>query len=191
MEDLIANCSVICEGIIEVGKKGGKGQIYGGRLLACKGIQAKIIGSPSEMVTQLIVSPSPQLITRYQEARKDFAQSQRTLEDSQKSLHFLKGQRNHHCDPRIDALTETCMSLTDKLEDLKTELKDLSEKVHAKTQGKIAATLVYAGVSMQVGDLKKVTSSLVRDLSFDNIQDPRENSLPEGSLTQQEVVGQL
>ncbi len=190
VEDLIANCSVTCEGVIEVGKRGGKGQIYGGRLLACKGIHARILGSPSEMVTQLIVSPSPQLIARHQEVKKEILQSQRVLEDGRKSLDFLKGQRNHLSDPRIDALTETCISLADRLEKLKAELEELSERILAKTQGKIAALQVYAGVSMQICNRRKVTSTFVRDLSFDTTEDSQGSRAPERSLPQEEVADQ-
>jgi hypothetical protein len=82
------------------------------------------------------------------------------------------------------------MSLADRLEELKAESEELSERILAKTQGKIAALQVYAGVGMQIGNRRKVTSTFVRDLSFDSTEDSQGGSAPERSLAQEEVADQ-
>lgn len=164
VEDLITNCNVSCEGTIDLGKKGGRGQAYGGRLSSTKGITAKILGSNSEVETHVEISPSPTLISRQQELESEVHRTERNLESIEKSLAYLQRQTEFRQEARIASYMETCMLTKEKLEELKTEMNEIAERINAHMQGKIKAHHVFPGVTVQVGNRKKVINTFITDL---------------------------
>ena len=167
VEDLIANCTIVCEGKVEVGQKGGKGQIYGGKMLATKGVHAKIFGSVTEMSTIIEACPSPALVTRDREIIKEVKKLGKNLEDVEKSLNFLKGSSSHHNDPRIDSLTEACFLIVEKLETLKGEKEELEAKLHVPILAKVMANEAHPGVVVAVGSRRKTVTSPTRSFCLD------------------------
>jgi len=167
VEDLIANCQIICEGMVEVGQKGGKGQIYGGKTVATRGVHAKILGAVTELGTLIEVSPSPNLLSRQQEIIKEIGRAEWNLSDVRKSLQFLRSSSGSRTDSRIESYTETSFNLMERLDQLKEEQAEIESKLQARNTGKIVAGQVHPGVQVTIGHRRKAIASFMQSFSFE------------------------
>jgi uncharacterized protein (DUF342 family) len=167
VEDLIARCSVVCEGTVKAGQQGGKGQVYGGHLIATKGLRAKILGCLTEVSTLIEISTSPKLRSRHQELLKETKLAKDKLGDLQKTMNYLKRQPNHRQDPRLDQITEAMFLIMEQIEEFRAEAAQLTERLNAGELGGIAANEVYPGVALQIGDQRKQITSLVKSFRFE------------------------
>jgi uncharacterized protein (DUF342 family) len=169
--DLINHCNVECEGFIYIGKSGGKGQAFGGRLVAMRGIQAQILGSVSEAATQLELAPPQALLLRLGKAEEESDATRKALEITEKNLQALKDAHPDGDDSRQRTLEEKMLALREKIEALKSEIAILEEKVNAPRKGKIKAAEVHRGVTLRIGKGREIVSDLINDLCY---QEPAE-----------------
>jgi uncharacterized protein (DUF342 family) len=170
VEDLISNCTVNCDGAVLLGKKGGRGQIYGGKLSAVKGVSGKLLGSVSEVETHVEVSPSPTLMSRQAELDVEISRTEKNLENLERSLGYLRRQIVRD-EARINSYVENCKLTHDKLQELRSEFAQITEKLLSYSEGSIKFGQAFPGVTVQFGKRKKVINSLVKDL-FLGPEDP-------------------
>jgi uncharacterized protein len=174
VSDLIAHCYVECEGALVLGKRGGKGQAFGGKLVALKGVQAEILGSMSESATVVEVAPSRSLLA--QQARADAAMEKvrRDLEFVGKKLKALEsaggeGSNSHDLQARFSVLSE-------KLEELQDEQERIQKKLAAFDKAKIKAAQAHRGVTLSVGSVRLAVNELTNDVC---LQQPVEQKHPQ------------
>jgi len=168
VSDLIAHCDVECEGSLTIGKHGGKGQSYGGRLLALRGIWAQILGSVSETPTLVeVAAPRPLLA---QQARTDSALDgvKRDLESVEKELHVAESQGS-----RAGGLRARLAALSAKLENLKKEQQQLQEKLAALKKARIKAAEVHRGVTLCIGTVRQAVSDVMHDVCLQQPPEPK------------------
>ena len=167
VRDLLARCAVVCEGKLIAGKDGGKGQVLGGTAIATKGVEVKILGCQTEVPTVVEVSTSPKLVAQHQQHAKEISRVERNLDEIQRSLAYLRKQASARSDGRIDKLSEAYFTLSEQLETFRAEAQDLTERVKAKVDGKIAAQEVYGGVTLKIGTHHRRITSFVKMLEFE------------------------
>jgi uncharacterized protein len=173
VEDLISNCTISCEGGVYLGKKGGRGQAYGGKISAVKGVTAKLIGSPSEVETHIEVSPSPTLLGRQLELEAEIGRSERNLESLERSLGYLRRQVVRD-EARINSFMEACTLTNEKIKEMRYELTEILEKVNTYQEGHIRIGQAFASVTLQYGKRKKIITTLLKDV----ILGPENTNLP-------------
>lgn len=184
VDDLISNCTVICEGSVEVGQRWGKGQIYGGRILATKGVRAKILGSVVETSTAIEVSSSPKLAARERIVTKEIGDTEQKAEDLSRSLSYLESSATPKKDPRMGRLRRDLQLVRAKLNVLKREQSELTEKLQVRSDAKIIASEVHPGVTISIGKRKEIISSTLGHSVFESIE---ESSPPSSSATENEA----
>jgi hypothetical protein len=167
VEDLIARCSVVCEGTLKAGQQGGKGQVYGGHLVATKGVRAKVLGCLTEVSMLIEISTSPKLRSRHQELLKEIKLAEDKLGDLQKTLNYLKRQPNHRQDARLDKITEAMFVMAEQIEEFRAEATDLAERIKTDVTGGIVANEAHAGVVMRIGGHKRQITSLTKSIHFE------------------------
>jgi uncharacterized protein (DUF342 family) len=167
VDDLIANCTIICEGMNEAGQRWGKGQIYGGRILATKGIRAKILGSVMEMNTMIEVSPSPMLASREGKVLDEIESLEQKSADIGRSVAYLQCSGPRENDARMDRLNREYQELRGKIESLRLELKELSAKLQVRSDARITSSQVFPGVTVSIGRKKEFITSPLEFFVFD------------------------
>jgi uncharacterized protein (DUF342 family) len=170
--DLIGHCSVECEGIIALGKNGGKGQAYGGRLVAMRGVYSQILGSVSEAATFIELAPPRDLMQRLVRVEDQIDANQRTLEIMEN--HLQPGGE----DSRAREYAEKAATLRETLAALTREQAILQEKANASRKGWIKAAVVHRGVTLRIGKARKIVDERINDLSF---QEPPDEKSPKPS----------
>jgi uncharacterized protein (DUF342 family) len=173
VSDLIAHCNVECEGFIYLGKNGGKGQGFGGRLVAMRGIQAQILGSVSEAATMVELAPPREVLYRLGKVEEQIETAQKTLEIIEKNLHSLKDDPSEEEESRIADFERKAAALRATLDELKPEHSVLQEKADASRKGKIKASEVHHGVTLRIGKTRKTISDIINDLCFQEAVEER------------------
>ncbi len=163
VEDLIAHCTIDCEGSVFLGKHGGKGQFLGGKLVARREIRAEILGSASEAKTIVEIALSRPLILRQVKVDEELAKTQKELDAAERKLQAMEGSVEESERTRISKRTA---SLASRFEELKTEQDSILEELEAAQKGKIRASQVYRGVVLIVGEHKLAVNDLMKDLVF-------------------------
>lgn len=174
--DLIAHCSVECEGIVNLGKNGGKGQFYGGRMIAMRGIYAQILGSVSEMATLVELAPPRDLVQRLVRVEDQIEATQKTLEIVEKHLPPAGSILSDGEDSHIRDYEEKAANLRETLNTLAKEQAVLQEKADASRHGRIKAAEVHRGVTLRIGKAREIISELTKDLNF---HEPLEEKPPQ------------
>ncbi len=171
VSDLIAHCVVECEGFIYLGKNGGKGQGFGGRMVAMRGIQAQILGSVSEAATMVELAPPREVLLRLGKIEEQIDTTQKALELVEKKLHALGDNPSGEDDSKIRELEKKAASLRAALDELKPDQSMLQEKANASRKGKIKAAQVHHGVTLRIGKARQTISDSLYDFFF---QEPPE-----------------
>jgi uncharacterized protein (DUF342 family) len=171
ISDLLAHCNVVCEGSLHLGTYGGKGQAYGGRLIASREVRARILGSVSESPTLVEVIPPPILALRYHETKSKIESMQKDHDGLRKNLQSLKNISSGGKDMRIREMESRAAVLADQLEELRKEQAEIQEKLDAARKGKIRADQVSRGVTLRVGSARQVVESDMLDVF---LQEPPE-----------------
>jgi uncharacterized protein len=171
VEDLMANCQVSCGGTIHLGKKGGRGQAYGGKLSAIKGVTGKTLGSASEVETLVEISPSPAIMVRQQELEVEITRTEKSLENLERSLSYLRRNATAS-EPRVKSYVENCALTNQKLQELRSEFATLTERINAYAQGQIRVQQAFPGVTLQIGKRKKVITSFTKDILLNAAETP-------------------
>jgi hypothetical protein len=160
--DLIAHCYVECEGALLLGKHGGKGQGFGGKLAALQGVQAEILGSISESTTLVEVAPSRPLLaqqTRIDAAldkvRRDFESTEKQLKDMETAGAGVT---------KASGLKTRMSSLSAKLEELEEEQERIQKKLAVCDRARIKSAQVYRGVLLSVGTVRLSVNELMHDV---------------------------
>jgi uncharacterized protein len=170
--DLIAHCSVECEGIIYLGKSGGKGQAFGGKLVAMRGIQARLLGSVSEAATLVELAPPREVLVRLAKVEEQIEAAQKSIDLIEKKLLQLKENPPEQEDSRIADFANKAATLRETLDSLKNEHGVLQEKADASRKGRIKAAEVHHGVTLRIGKTRKTVNDLTHDLLF--VETPEE-----------------
>jgi hypothetical protein len=151
VEDLIANCTIICEGVVEAGQRWGKGQIYGGKIRATRGIRARILGSVMEVSTLIEVTSSPSLAARERILVAEIESLQHRADELGRSLAYLHHAADGRADPRTEPMAHEHRSVLERLEALKEELEHLTARLRVPCDAKISADRIYPGVTIAIG----------------------------------------
>jgi uncharacterized protein (DUF342 family) len=106
-------------------------------------------------------------VAQHQQHAKEISRVERNLDEIQKSLAYLRKQASARSDGRIDKLSEAYFTLSEQLETFRAEAQDLTERVKAKVDGKIAAQEVYGGVTLKIGTHYRRITSFVKMLEFE------------------------
>jgi uncharacterized protein (DUF342 family) len=94
--DQISHCTVECGGSIFLGRNGGKGQICGGEILALREVQARILGSVSEISTVVGIGPPQDLLLQKTKLEQELAGIRNKLELIEKKLKSLPKESRHN-----------------------------------------------------------------------------------------------
>jgi uncharacterized protein len=164
--DLIAHCSVECEGHISLGKSGGKGQGYGGKLAAMRGIQAQMLGSVSEATTLVELAPPREVLVRLAKVEEHIEAAQKSVELIEKKLFQLKEKPSEEEDSRIAGYEKKASALRETLDAINTEHEVLQEKANAARKGRIKAAKVHHGVTLRIGKAREIINELSNDINF-------------------------
>jgi uncharacterized protein len=164
--DLIAHCMVDCEGSVHLGKYGGKGQFYGGKLLALREIRAQILGAVSESTTLVELAPPRSLILRRDDVEDEIVKTGFELAAAQKELQSIATLPLEQGGPKINELKKRVAHLAEKLEELKKEQVKISEKLKASRNGRIKASAAHRGVILCIGSHRQTIGELMGDLVF-------------------------
>ena len=171
--DLIAHCSVECEGSIFLGKNGGKGQVYGGKLVAMRAIQAQILGSVSEATTLAELAPPREVLVRLAKVEEHIDAALKSFDLVEKKLQQLKEKPPEEEEIRIADLEKKASALRQTLDTLKNEHEVLQEKADASRKGKIKAAEVHHGVTLRIGKTRETINELTHDLLFVEIPEEK------------------
>ncbi|MBN1567825.1 MAG: DUF342 domain-containing protein [Acidobacteria bacterium] len=166
VSDLIAHCEVECEGILSLGKNGGKGQMYGGHMVAMRGVFAQILGSVSEMSTLVELAPPRDLVQRLVRIEDQIEAARKTLEIVEKHLHPAGNSSPPDEDLRTRNYEEKAAGLRQTLAELTREQAILQEKENASRHGRIKAAVAYRGVTLRIGKARESISELTHGLDF-------------------------
>ncbi len=171
VEDLISNCTINCEGSVHLGKKGGRGQVYGGKISAVKGIFGKILGSPSEVETHVEMSPSPTMLAREIELESEISKNEKNLDSLERSLSYLR-RAIHRDEARISSFVEACRLTNEKLQSMKTEFAEIMEKISTYSEGHIRFGQAFPGTTLVFGKKKKIITTFLKDVFLGPEQTP-------------------
>jgi uncharacterized protein len=164
--DLISYCTVECDGSLFLGKNGGRGQAYGGRIRASKEIHAQILGSVSETATLIEVAPSRDLILSREKMKKEMDVTRSEYEIVEKNIKLLKSRpaKAEGDALRIKELMAKNLSLGKKLDELKKLMDEIQKKIEISEKGRIQAAQAHRGVALHIGSLKEIISEETTDL---------------------------
>ena len=185
--DLVSHCTVECEGSICLGKSGGKGQAFGGRLVAMRTIQAQILGSVSETSTQIELAAPQALIQRLVKTEGEIDAATKALNITEKNLQTSRQANPDGENSRIKTLEEKAAALREKLRTLNSEQAAIQEKVDAPRKGRIKASEVHRGVTLRIGKGKEIINDLIHDLSY---QEPPEKKPVSKKTAKESTAGQ-
>jgi uncharacterized protein len=171
ISDLLAHCNVVCEGALHLGTSGGKGQAYGGRLIASREVRARILGSVSEAPTLVEVIPPPVLTLRRVETKCKIDSMQNDLERLKKNLQSTKNAPSGGKDARAIDMEERAAVIEDQLEELRKEQAEIQEKFDAARKGKIKVDQVGRGVTLHVGSVRQVVEFEMMDVLLQESQE--------------------
>ncbi len=166
VSDLIAHCFVECSGTVSLGKCGGKGQFFGGKLLALGEVWAQLLGSVSEATTLVEIGRPRALMLRQDGIEKAISAIRQELEiigEKLKSKGNSPADRKH---PGKNNLKEKSIDLAGKLDELKKEQETIQQKLGKSHRAKIRASQVHRGVILCIGSLRQTVSDLITDLCF-------------------------
>ena len=178
VSDLIAHCSIECEGMISLGKNGGKGQMYGGRMVATRGVFAHILGSVSETSTLIELAPPRDVIHRLVRIEAQIEAVQKTLEIVEKHLYPPRSTPPDEEDPQVRGYVEKAANLRGTLAELNKEQAVLQEKANASRHARIQAAEAHRGVTLRIGKAREIISELTNGLNF---FEPLEEKPPQAS----------
>lgn len=178
--DLIAHCTLECDGSIYLGRSGGRGQIMGGKLLALKEVHAHILGSVSEAATHIEIGISKALLQHNALLEKEMIETQQILESLDSRLQSLAEAHVDAQNPNLIKLKDTRTALADKQESLKKEHTAIQNRMAIADNGLIKAAEVHRGVILCIGSHRQITNDLVTDLSF---RKPVEEPQPQDEQT--------
>lgn len=162
VSDLIAHCTVHCEGSLRAGKHGGKGQVFGGRAVALRGIEAQIIGSMSEAQTVIEIAAPRALLAQQARTESAIHSSMRDLESVEKQIRALPDAEGL----RSKSLKTRRVTLAAKIEELAKEQKQTQDRLAALEKSRIKAAEVHRGVTLIIGKTRQVVGELIKDVSL-------------------------
>jgi uncharacterized protein len=163
---LIAHSTVDCEGSVHLGKNGGKGQFFGGKLLALRGVRANILGAAAETTTLVELAPPRSLILRQDQIDGDIVKTERELAIVEKDSKSIANLPPEPEPLKIDNLKKKAARLAEILDELKKEQAKINEKLKASRNGRIRASEVYRGVILCIGSHRQTVNELMLDLDF-------------------------
>jgi uncharacterized protein len=166
ISDLISYCTVECDGSLFLGKAGGRGQAYGGKIRALKEIHAQILGSVSETATLIEVAPSRALILNQEKMKKEMDAIRNEREIVEKNIKSLKSRPGEAQDDalRIKEFMAKGLALGQKLEELKNSIDEIQKRIDISEKGRIRASQAHRGVTLHIGSLKELISEETTDL---------------------------
>jgi uncharacterized protein (DUF342 family) len=164
VSDLISYCTVECDGSVFLGKSGGRGQAYGGRIRALKEIHTQILGSVSETATLIEVGPSKTLLLSRDKIKKEMDAIENELAIIGKNIRLLKSNTAGTDNDRINDFAVKAATLAEKFEEHKISLEDIDKKIEISERGKIRAAQVHRGVVLHVGSKTEIISEETTDL---------------------------
>jgi uncharacterized protein len=168
VSDLISHSIVECEGTVRLGKLGGKGQFYGGSLLALKEIRAQILGSVSESTTLVELGVPRALTIRQEKIDGDILKTNRELELVEKEIQLIAPSSGNQETPKAINLKKKATTLAEKLDELRKAQATIAEKLSVARKGTIRASEVHRGVILRIGSNKQIISELATDVFFHN-----------------------
>jgi uncharacterized protein (DUF342 family) len=144
-----------------MGDLGGKGLIVGGNVQALEKVQARIIGSSSEIITGIAVGPPKGLLARIEKIKRDIDQVRKDLIKFGRPVQsepepFAGSPDSRDCSSKQIALIE-------KLQSLEAEAEELQDKLNSPGKGLIKAAEVYRGAILRVGALRKTVEDCTSD----------------------------
>jgi uncharacterized protein len=168
VSDLIAHSFVECEGGVYLGKLGGKGQFYGGSLLALKEVRAQILGSVSESTTLVELAVPRSLRIRYEKIDGDIIKTNQELELAEKEIQLMAPSAGDQEAPKAKKLKEKATALAVKLDELRKEQATMQEKLSVAHRGAIRASEAHRGVILCIGPHKQTINDSMTDIFFHN-----------------------
>jgi uncharacterized protein len=162
--DQISHSFVECEGAVYVGKSGGRGQIFGGRVSAMREVFAQIIGSNSETATYVEIAAPKKLLLRQAELNEAVEKSGLEQKRIEKELQAL-GEEGKDS-PEAQTLLKKYASTSGKLGEIKKEQEELKKRLSVLEKAKIRAYEVHRGVTLMVGKTKQCFAESTTDVSL-------------------------
>jgi uncharacterized protein len=166
VSDLIAHSVMECEGKVHLGKMGGKGQFYGGKLLALKEVRAEILGSVSESTTLVELAIPRSLIIRQEKVNSDITKTNRELEIIEKEIRLIVSPAGEPDTPRAQLLKKKAAALADKMDELRKEQAKIQDKLAIAQKGAVRASEVHRGVILCIGSHRQTVSDRMTDIYF-------------------------
>jgi uncharacterized protein len=181
--DQIAHCTVDCGGSVFLGRNGGKGQLFGGEILALREVQARILGSVSEASTFIEIGVSRELLLQSKKLEQEIAGVRKNLELIGDKLKALMEEPMPQENPAIEKLLEFTATLTQKLSALEESHSAIQNKIEIAKNGRIKASEAHHGVVLYRNPHRKIIEDITIDLIF---QPPaKENPSPNTAPTKE------
>ncbi len=169
VSDLIAHCNVECEGSAMIGMHGGKGQLFGGKLLALGGVQARILGSNSEAATMVEIAAPRALLVKKTKTDQAISSTKADFELTEQKLLAIEDFENEGS--KAKNFSSKLGDLSRKLNELKNEQMKIQQKLSKLIRARIKAAQVHRGVTLCIGDVKQLVSDLTTDVSLYTIEE--------------------
>lgn len=134
----------------------GRGQIYGGSISAQNLIEAKVIGSESNVRTELKVGFDPKEKKKLQDRKTEKAEKEASLIEVEKGLKILERQQQEGGlsaakETLYHRLIATSEGLKQRIDDLNEEINALEETIERAAKPKIKAhKVIYPNVSLTI-----------------------------------------
>lgn len=159
--DLIAHCQIECEGTIMLGKHGGKGQGYGGRIVAVQGVRAQILGSVSESPTRVEIIPSRNLPAQLAQIEEELEKVRNSAAAIQQEL---KSAGTSEKNPAMAELQARYTTLSLKAGELEREQERIQSKLASSEKAYIESAEVHRGTILIVGSARLAAAELTNDV---------------------------
>jgi len=164
-QDVVVKDSIIHSNISSGGKvilKERLGHLLGGFCCACKGIEAKVIGSSLAVTTELEVGVNPMITTALKSLLKQDAEVKHNLDKIEKALQLLLhpqklGKELSKKEKRLlKKLVQTRQKLQDRMQVIQLEKDKLITSLNTMSQEKVKVKVkdcIYPGVRIKFGSL--------------------------------------
>jgi uncharacterized protein len=171
--DLLAHCSVECEGALRIGKGGGKGQAFGGRLSALRGIQAQILGSVSEKSTLVEIAAPRTLLAEKSRISSALGPVKNDFLRAEKELKTIPESEEES--PRAKKLKARLAGLASKIQELQSAEAGVQARLGVMDKASIKAADVHRGVTLCIGETRQAVSEYTTDVYLTQRQSEKKN----------------
>lgn len=167
--DSILNSRVSSEDKILV--RGRRGAIMGGVCNACNRIEAQSIGTDSQIITEIMLGASPEVLGRYKKLQEELEQVERDIDMEEKNLQYLlslasSGKLSSERRGMLNQKNQDHQKAMEVREDLRDQLQDLETVIENARSGRLAVMTLHPPVHLTMNGILQKILSEERNVSY-------------------------